>query len=430
MKKLFNIFILFLVSSCMEKFIIPEDIINGDLDGLSAGDTTFIKISPSWGAEFGFINPYEISIAQDGRVYIADSTLSSIFVLNQNGEKPSGFNGLLDLVDAQNIPIYPTDVDIDKKMNVFFIDGSQRIFKWNQYWNDIGIKKVSTSGLFRQLDTQLDTVVNYGSDLWYSILNDENWIALSITGQENQVMIDSLLRPHIFYDGSDEINRYLDSYYKSEMSTFSGLTTTDGPENYIFVCDNYGGVDNQHRIVEIAFEKSILIELNNDEFVWGYRGKFGSTIKGYGSGAGTVNDALSIDMDYQGNIYYTQEGDFFPIHMIEPNLSGDFATYTSGFEPSSDDIMDVVIYDQFFDVSVDDNKNVYAVDKNNNKIHVFNSNGQYFKTIGSENKPTLNSPKAVAIDNRGVVYVCSPGDSSIHRFKLSNLLDEDLKTED
>jgi uncharacterized protein YjfI (DUF2170 family) len=430
MKKLFNIFILFLLSSCMEKFIIPEDIINDDLDGLSAGDTTFIKISPSWGAEFGFINPHEISIAQDGRVYIADSTLSSIFVLNQNGEKPSGFNGLLNLVDAQNIPINPTDVDIDKKMNVFFIDGSQRIFKWNQYWNDIGIKKVSTSGLFRQIDTQLDTVVNYGSDLWYSILNDENWIPLSITGEENQVMIDSLLRPHIFYDGSDEINRYLDSYYKSEMSTFSGLTTTDGSENYIFVCDNYGGADNQHRIIQIEFEKSILIELNNDEFLWGYRGKFGSTIKGYGSGAGTVNDALSIDMDYQGNIYYTQEGDFFPIHMIEPNLSGDFATYTSGFEPSSDDIMDVVIYSQFFDVSVDDNKNVYAVDKNNNKIHVFNSNGQYFKTIGSGNKPTLNSPKAVAIDNRGVVYVCSPGDSSIHRFKLSNSLDEDLETED
>ena len=430
MKNIFNVLIFFIISSCMEKFIIPEDIINDDLEGLSAGDTTFIEISPSWGPEFGFIDPSEISIAQDGRVYVADSTLNSIFVLSQNGEKPAGFNGLLALVDAQNIPISPTDVDIDKKMNVFFIDGSQRIFKWNQYWNDIGIKKVSTSGLFRQIDTQLDTVVNYGSDLWYSILNDDNWVPLDFTSEENQEIIDSLLNPHIFYHGSDEINRYLDSYYKSEMSTFSGLTTTGGSENYIFVSDNYGGPDNQHRIIEIAFEKSIRIELNNDEFIWGYRGKFGSTIKGYGSGAGTVNDALSLDMDYQGNIYYTQKGDFFPLHMIQPNLSGDFAIYTSGFEPSSDDIMDAVVYDQFFDVSIDDEKNVYAVDNNDNKIHVFKSNGQYFKTIGSENKPTLSSPEAIAIDNRGVVYVCSPGDSSIHRFKLSNSLDEDLETED
>jgi hypothetical protein len=116
--------------------------------------------------------------------------------------------------------------------------------------------------------------------------------------------------------------------------------------------------------------------------------------------------------------------------MIEPNLSGDFATYTSGFEPSSDDIMDVVIYDQFFDVSVDDSRNVYAVDQYKNNIHIFNSNGQFFKTIGSKDEPILQYPNAVAIDNRGVVYVCSSGDSSIHRFKLSNSLDEDLKTED
>ena len=61
---------------------------------------------------------------------------------------------------------------------------------------------------------------------------------------------------------------------------------------------------------------------------------------------------------------------------------------------------------------------------------MYKRQGQYFKTIGTENKPTLSSPEAIAIDNRGVVYVCSPGDSSIHRFKLSNSLDEDLETED
>ena len=67
--------------------------------------------------------------------------------------------------------------------------------------------------------------------------------------------------------------------------------------------------------------------------------------------------------------------------MIKPNLSGDFETYTSGFEPSSDDIMDVVVYDQFFDVSVDDDRNVYAVDKNKNKIHIFKSDGQILKLL-------------------------------------------------
>ena len=104
----------------MEKFEVPEDIINQGSSGLSAGDTTFVQIKPSWGSNYGFVNPSEISIAQDGRVYIVDSSASSIHVLNQDGDKPLGFEGLLNLADDSGIQINPTDVDIDKKMNVFF----------------------------------------------------------------------------------------------------------------------------------------------------------------------------------------------------------------------------------------------------------------------------------------------------------------------
>ena len=52
-----------------------------------------------------------------------------------------------------------------------------------------------------------------------------------------------------------------------------------------------------------------------------------------------MNEPISLDVDYQGNLYYTQTGDYFPVHKISPNLSGDFAIYTSGFQPEVDDIM-------------------------------------------------------------------------------------------
>jgi hypothetical protein len=432
-QKVFYALIFLLITSCMEKFSIPNGVVNENLDGLSAGDTTFIQINPSWGVSSGFTSPNEISIAQDGRIYIADSSSASICVLDQDGEKPIGFETLLVLNDSNGDLINPTDVDIDKKMNVYFIDGSERIFVWNQYWNEIGIKKVSTSGVFTHIETQVDTLVFYGSDLWFAILNSESeWSMKEINGEENQTIIDSLTNPHIFYDGSSETNQFLDAYYSSELSTFSGLTTTYDSGNYIYVADNYGGTENQHRIIEIAFQRSLLIELNNDEFVWAFKGQFGSTLKGYGTGSGTVNSPISLDMDYQGNIYYTQEGDFFPLHMIKPNLSGDFATFTSGFQPNSDDIMNSTVYNQFSDVFVDNSRNVYAVDKKENVIHVFNSNGQFFKSIDllNNNIPLLNSPSAVAVDERGVVYVCNSGDNTIHRFKLSNSLDEDLTSED
>ena len=430
--KIFYVFIFFVVSSCMEKFNIPNDITNQGNDNFSAGDTTFVQINPSWGSEYGFVNPNEISIAQDGRIYVVDSSASSIHVLNQDGDKPPGFEGLLNLADDIGNQIHPTDVDIDKKMNVYFIDGSEKIFVWNQYWNEVGIKKVSTSGIFTHIETQIDTQVFYGSDLWLTILNSNEWSAKEINGEVNQSIIDSLIKPHVFYNGSNEENKFLDTYYNSELSTFSGLSTTYNSENYILVADDYGGINNQHRIMKIIYQKSLLIELNNNEFVWAFRGQYGSTLKGYGTGAGTVNQPVSLDVDYQGNLYYTQTGDYFPLHMLIPNLSGDFATYPSGFQPNADDIMNVQSYNYLSDVYLDKNKNIYAVGKEDNEVFVFNSQGEYFKSAGNigDTLSILKTPVAVAVDERGVLYVCNSGDSTVHRFKLSNSLDEDLTSED
>ena len=76
---------------------------------------------------------------------------------------------------------------------------------------------------------------------------------------------------------------------------------------------NSSGNNNQHRIVQIDFIRTLLLELSGGDLVWAYTGRYGSTVKGYGTGAGTVNKPLSIDTDYQGNLYYTQQGDYFPV---------------------------------------------------------------------------------------------------------------------
>ena len=39
-------------------------------------------------------------------------------------------------------------------------------------------------------------------------------------------------------------------------------------------------------------------------------------------------------------------------------------------------------------------------------------------------------PCAVAVDQRGILYVCDRGNGSIYRYQLSNNLDEDIKPED
>jgi hypothetical protein len=228
------------------------------------------------------------------------------------------------------------------------------------------------------------------------------------------------------------MNLYLDTYYQSDSSRFTALTAPADEQNMIFVTDNYGGYNNQYRIVQIDFFRSLLLELSGGDMVWAYTGRYGSTVKGYGTGAGTVNRPSSIDVDYQGNLYYTQDGDYFPIHMISPSLGGDFAVYTSGFQPEADDIMDPSWFLSPVDIAVDNNRNSYIVDQENSDITVFNFNGAFFKKAGyiNETEKIMAKPVAVTVDNRGILYVCDSENGAIYRFKLSNSLDEDLTTED
>ena len=137
-------------------------------------------------------------------------------------------------------------------------------------------------------------------------------------------------------------------------------------------------------------------------------------------------------MDYQGNLYYTQSGDYFPVHMISPNLSGDFAIFTSGFQPEADDIMDPLWFLNAVDIAVDNNRNSYIVDQLNSDITVFNSNGAFYKKAGYKNDSMkiMENPVAVTVDDRGVLYVCDSDHGAIYRFKLSNSLNEDIIPED
>ena len=426
-----HLLLTFMLSGCLQKFSIPEDINSDSSELFFAGDTSFLELKPLWDSEFGIIDPTEISIAQDGRIFIADSSNHSIFVLDQNGEKPDKFSTLKNLRNENGSFIAPIDVDIDEKMNIFFIDGTEKVYVWNQYWNHIGIEKVSTSGSFRHMESGEIENINSWDKNWVSFLNDTDWMLVDTVFSNDQSIIDSISSPYIFYDGSLLRNNLLDAYYDSGLSEFSGITSPAGQGNFIILCDDYTSLTNKSRILEVVFKKSLLIELKNGQRLWCFTGAFGSTIKGFGTGAGTVNRPLSIDVDYEGNLYYTQAGNFFPVHKIVPNFSGDFAVYSSGFQPGNTDITDSEFFSLPMDIAIDKNKYVYIADSNKPSVKVFDPRGKFFKELGLiESGSTFKKPVAVTVDNRGVVYVCDKDNKAILRFKLSNSLDEDLILDD
>ena len=440
----FSLFLLMV--GCVEKMTLPTAI-NTNTE-FAAGDTTYLLVNPVWDETYGFVAPIEISIAPDGHIFVADSAASRIFVLDQSGNVLSGYGELNNLNIVDDTPISPIDVDVDQKMNVYFIDGSDRIYRWSHYWNDVGIESFAAAAVFSYTATGDTIRLGHRNPQWFEILNHPDWIMTSVEWSNEQTMIDSILSPHVFFEGSWVRNTFADLYYESENNSFSGIAATLDSDNYIYAQDHH-----HNRIIKIILERSQYIKLSNGELVWTHSGTFGQTVIAEGTGAGTVNDPLGIDVDYAGNLYYSQGGNFFAIHKVKPVVTGAYTVYQSVFQEGSNEIMDLFRFSFPADVAVDLNQNIYVANTESQEIQVFDSNGQFFKKAGVEEvivdttmwvsygdmdvevdtfiikeiKGFLTSPQAVTVDKRGVIYICDTPTSRILRYRLSNKLDEDLQ---
>ena len=440
----FSLFLLML--GCVEKMTLPTAI-NTNTE-FAAGDTTYLLVNPVWDETYGFVAPIEISIAPDGHIFVADSAASRIFVLDQSGNVLSGYDELNNLNIVDDTAISPIDVDVDQKMNVYFIDGSDRIYRWSHYWNDVGIESFAAAAVFSYTATGDTIRLGHRNPQWFEILNHPDWIMTSVEWSNEQTMIDSILSPHVFFEGSWVRNTFADLYYESENNSFSGIAATLDSDNYIYAQDHH-----HNRIIKIILERSQYIKLSNGELVWTHSGTFGQTVIAEGTGAGTVNDPLGIDVDYAGNLYYSQGGNFFAIHKVRPVVTGAYTVYQSVFQEGSNEIMDLFRFSFPADVAVDLNQNIYVANTESQEIQVFDSNGQFFKKAGVEEvivdttmwvsygdmdvevdtfiikeiKGFLTSPQAVTVDKRGVIYICDTPTSRILRYRLSNKLDEDLQ---
>ena len=430
---------IFAANACVEKMQLPESL--ADNSEFVAGDTTYLLIQPIWDEEMGLQSPVEISIAQDGHVFVADTGAKSIFAFSQNGELLAGFEEL------QNLSITPIDVDIDQKMNIYFTDGSQKIYIWNQYINDIGIEEMAVTGSFYN-EGAGSVTINAFSEEWSTYLEDDDWSLESVNWGTPQDVIDSLLAPHVFYDGADQIHSFNDIYYESATSSFSGLSATRDESNYIYALDY-----THNRIIRFDHQRTHLLKLTNGDKIWTHRGVFKSSVSESGTGAGTVNEPMGIDVDYSGSIYYAQTGDFFSVHKIRPATSGTYTTYPAVFQQGTNDIMDLFRFSKPADVAVDNNQFVYVANTEEQEIQVFDSDGQFFLKAGVETftidttmqilqgsdtvvvdtfitveeKGFLVEPVAVTVDDRGIVYICDTVTGRILRYRLSNQLDEDLQ---
>jgi len=465
-----------LVMACLEPMPLPS--LEEDVDPEFNPDTTYLPLSPVWGSELGLTTPIEVVVSKARQVFVADAASKDILVFDQAGKRLDVIDSAFASLDFEHLgnDFMPRDMDMDGRLNLLIIDGSNKVYRWNQFWNIEGIDSVATEILVKDTTT--------GERLWLpafdlesaGYLSSPNWIAEldSSRYEKNDTIADSLIKPHMFLDMDFWLNQQNDLYYSSELTEFSAISGARLNDYFFYLADSV-----QNRIMRAGLVRDGAVKLGNGDTYFTHFAIFVDNVKEIGTGAGTVNRPTGMDVDNFGNVYYSQYGRQMFVHSVLPSNDLNFP---SRFELFVDDIMDPEQYLMPSDVAVDARQMIYVANTELQEILVFNGDGSFFKKAGiqkvtvdtsmwvsyqlegsfidtsiwvyfdsdstlvdtslymaggfdstfvdtfytREEKGQLIEPVSLAADERGVIYVCDPVQGGVFRYILSTSFDDDL----
>ena len=400
-------------------------------------DTAYVHIFPDWEKdEFGFNTPKDVLVGDDGYIFIADSGNSRIVVLDQAGvvvtddEFGNNFQDLGEIKVPGKENIEPLQLSQDSKMNLLFIDGSNQVYAWNQYYNNAGIRYVSKEVILYNSDLDQYLHSDRMDSLSYYLGNGYTLYDAIVDSSEE--LINSILAPHVIFDGNDPKNyEFVDDYGDTRNSKIVDIAVFGGDySNLLYIMDK-----RYDRIVKLKYVIKQLLIMGTDSSLsvaFDYECIFSEVATSKGFGAGFVMEPTSIATDISGNIYFTQTGGVYPSHGISAG------SYRTLFDPlDEDDILDTERFPFARNIGVDFRGIIYVVDAINNIVQAFDSKGTFQRNIGTtlvdsdssaviEVADILSNPEAIFIDEN-IVYIADTGNSRIVRFQYSILTQQNLQ---
>jgi hypothetical protein len=373
-----------LLFGCGEKMALPTVV--GSLESFGANDTSYIHLEPDWNASImGYspsnpMTPVDIAIGVDSYIFIADQQNDKIIVVSESGQLVTSYN-MSNISPVAN----PLGIDIDAKLNLLIVNGTNKVYVWNQFINIAGILAVA-------LDTTASGELNFTS---------------------SNSVIDSVMNIHIFYEDPNE------------NASFQGITFGPTEDNTVFVTDK-----SDNRILRLDLEISAAVKLTLGQFYPLFHGVYRDDIATFGSGAGTVDDPRGITCDGDGNVYFTQLGGNFLVQKLNKTGNNFSAAYTLYQDP----IMDLNRFLGPMDIALGENDAIFVVDTpDSGRVSKFFNRGSSAGRPANLGKKGLvearfNSPMSIAISEKEVVYIANTNDHRIERFQYS-ISEDDLPQE-
>jgi hypothetical protein len=372
-----------LFSACGEKMILPTVVSSPDSFG--ANDTSYIHLYPDWTASsMGYfpanpMKPVDIALGDDGFIFVADQNNDRVIALSKSGEMLT-LQGLDNIKSVNN----PVGIDIDSKLNLLIVNGTNKIYAWNQFINISGVKAIA-------IDTTESGRLDFKVD---------------------PILIDSVMRIHPIYIDEDE------------NSSFQGVTFGVTEENTVFVTDNR---TNSNRILKLNLVISAAVDIGNRPFPL-FKAEFDENIAEGGSGAGTVDDPRSITCDNFGNIYFTQFGGNFLVQKLKLLSNGSFSAAYTLYE---DPIMDLNRFISPRDLALGQDDAIFVLDTGDDgKVSKFVNKGTNAGQQANLGKRGLSearflNPMGISISDEEIVYITNTDNGTIERYQHS-ISDDDI----
>ncbi len=367
--------VLYLNFGCGYKMPLPA-VVNSP-ESFGANDTTYNHLSPVWDAAFlGYspvqpMKPVDIAIGDDNYIFVADNANDRIVTLTK-----SGYVATHQKLNTINPVEHPLGVAINSKLNLLIVNGSNSVYVWNQYINNIGVAAV---------------VVGLAPDS-------------SLIYSTSQSIIDSVFTINPFYT-DDDLN-----------SSFQGVVFGPVTDNSVFLTDN-----GNNRIAHLEIKVTGGVLLKNGNLHPTFSGYYIEDIASFGSGAGTVDNPRGITTDANGNIYFTQLGGNFYVQKLKKQ--GD--SYVPGFILYEHPIMDLGRFFGPFDIALGNDDDIFVIDTaDSGRVSKFYNKSTSVGFAANLGKTGLinarfNQGRGIAISDELIVYVADAEANRIERYKYS-----------
>ena len=395
---LFCLLGLFVLSCQMEKMPLPVP--NTESNSFGANDTNYVELQPVWD-HMGFSNPLDITMGPDGIIFVADEGNNRIVALSKSGDLVMD-NGL----GAIEPIAHPRGVSVDSKLNLLITNGSNTLYCWNQYLNRVDFDSVATEVLC--FDAQINDTVIYTFEELKDAYLSGGYVPkeLDVVFKKSDTASDTLKKIHPIYQSPNP------------NAQFNGVAAGPYGEDRIYLTES---TDDNIQLLILFPQQAI--KAKNGQLLFYYEAFFVGNIASYGSGAGTVDDPWAIATDDQGDIYFSQLGGNFLIQKLTlPNYQSEYVLYQHN-------IMDLNRFKAPYDITLDDDNNIFVLDTEEKKVFKFGNSGSDAGQLLDLGKRGLaltefEDAKGLMVSNN-VVYVLESGLNRIRRFQYS-ISDSDI----